>query len=137
MKTVADIMIAEVITLRETDNVHQARMLLKKYNIRHIPIVNDDGFAGMLTQRDLLNHAFKIVENYGFSKLAQREERTVIKEVMTRNCLTLRSDDTLQAAGEFFIEHKHGAIPVVNDGQLVGILTSIDFIKLALQLLNE
>lgn len=138
MQTVADIMATNVITLKETDNVHEARMLMKQYSIRHIPIVGEHKqFAGMLTQRDLLNHAFKIVENYGFSKLAQREERTPISEVMTRDCMTLRSDSTLRAAGEFFITHKHGSIPIVDDGQVVGILTSIDFIKLAMHFLQE
>ena len=138
MQTVAEIMATNVISLKESDNVHQARMLMKKYSIRHIPIVDDQKhFVGLLTQRDLLNHAFKIVENYGFSKLAQREERTQISDVMTRDCMTLRSDSTLRSAGEFFITHKHGSIPIVNDGRLVGILTSIDFIKLAMQFLKD
>lgn len=137
MKTVADIMIRNVISLRESDNLYQARQLMKERNIRHIPVLTDDDqrFAGLLRQRDLLNNAFNIVEKYGLGKLAQREERTLISEMMTRECATVESTTLLKQAGEFFVTNKHGCLPVVDNGQLVGIVSSVDFVKLALHFL--
>ena len=69
MKTVADIMTTEVVSLKDNDNLHQGRMLMKEYNIRHLPIVTEASgeFVGLLTQRDILNMAFNVVEKYGFS----------------------------------------------------------------------
>lgn len=138
MKTVADIMTRNVISIQANDNLHNARMLLKEHNIRHLPVVNEQGsYAGLLMQRDLLNTAFNVVEKYGFSKLAAREERTLIKDVMTAGGPTINSAMPLKVAGRYFVEHKHSCLPVVDDGKLVGILTSVDFVKLSLHLLGD
>ncbi len=138
MQTVADIMTAKVVSLREHDNLHQARMLLKEHNIRHLPVVSEDGrFLGILSQRDLLNNAFKVVEAYGFSKLDTREQRAEVKDFMDPNCQTMPSSASLVEAGAFFVANKHNCLPVVDDGQLQGIVTSVDFVKLSLHLLQK
>ena len=138
MKTVADIMTTNVVSLKESDNLHQGRMILKEYNIRHLPIVTDEGdFAGLLTQKDILNNAFNVVEKYGVIKLKQREERITIKDVMTTDCATIESSVDLKEAGQFFIDNKHCCLPVVDGNKLVGIVTSVDFVKLSLHLLNQ
>jgi CBS-domain-containing membrane protein len=138
MQTVADIMTRNVISIQDSDNLHHARMLLKERNIRHLPVVDTQGaFAGLLTQRDMLNNAFNVVEKYGFSKLTAREERTHVKEVMTHDCPSVPSATSLRNAGQHFVVHKHSCLPVVDDGKLVGILTSVDFVKLALHLLDQ
>lgn len=138
MKTVADIMTRKLVTLPADANIHQARELLKQHNIRHLPIVNAEGqYEGLLTQRDLLNSAFSIVEKYGVSKLVQKEEQIQVAEVMSRDSEVMPSDAALIKAGEFFLAHKHSCLPVVDNGRLCGILTSIDFVRLSLHLLKN
>jgi len=139
MKTVADIMTSKVISLKEMDNLHQARMLLKEHNIRHLPVVSESAgkFLGLLTQKDILNNAFNVVENYGFSKLKKHEEKTLIKEVMTSDAMTVSSDSSLKEAGQIFADKKCSCLPVVDNEQLVGILSSVDFVKLSLYLLDN
>ena len=138
MKTVADIMTRNVICVTDDDNLHYARMLLKQYSIRHLPVVNAAGtYVGLLAQRDVLNNALHVVENFGFSKLTAREERTLIKEVMNKDTPSVSSATDLREAGKFFEVHKHNCLPVVDDGKLMGILTSVDFVKLALNLLGD
>ena len=131
-------MTTNVVSLKESDNLYQGRMILKENNIRHLPITTDDGqFAGLLTQKDILNNAFNVVEKYGFNKLKQREERTIIKDVLTADCPTIAPDAELKDAGQFFIDNKHSCLPVVEDKKLVGIVTSVDFVKLSMYLLNQ
>ena len=138
MQKVADIMTTSVISLKETDDLHQGRMLLKEYSIRNLPVIDDSGkFVGLLGQRDILNNAFQVVEKYGFSKLKSREQRTPVKDVMHASCATIESNANLRAAGQFFVNSKHHCLPVVDDGKLIGILTSIDFVKLSLYLLDK
>jgi CBS domain-containing membrane protein len=138
MKIVSDIMTSKVVSLNEKDNLHQGRMLLKQYGIRHLPIVSSlsGDFLGLLTQRDILNSAFNIVENYGFSKLKKREETILIEDVMTRDAMTIHSTAALKEAGKIFADKKCSCLPVVDDGKLAGILTSVDFVKLSLYLLD-
>jgi len=139
MKTVSGIMVSNVLSVKDTDNVHQARMILKDRGIRHLPVISAESgeFVGLLTQRSLLNHAFNIVEKFGLSGLQKREQRTRVKEIMTVNCDTVTPDMDLISVGEFFTSKKTSCLPVVEDKQLKGIVTSVDFVKLSLHLLKQ
>jgi CBS domain-containing protein len=139
MKTLSDIMISSVCSVNDTDNVHQARMLFKDKGIRHLPVLYSDSgkFAGVLTQRSLLNHAFNIVEKFGMGGLEKREKRTLVDEIMIKNCVTADPGMDLVSVAELFMAKKHSCLPIVEDGQLKVIVTPVDFVKLAVQLLKE
>ncbi len=138
MKTVSDIMISHVLCVKLSDTIHQARMVFKEKGIRHLPVVDDESgcFVGLLTQRSLLNHAFNIVEKFGLSGLEKREQRTRVKDIMSTDCTTVDPGAGLMNVGELFITKKVSCLPVVEDMQLKGIVTSVDFVKLALHLLK-
>lgn len=138
MKTVSDIMVSNVLSVKDTDNVHQARMLLKEKAIRHLPVVSHESgeFMGLLSQASLLNHVFNIVEKFGLSGLEKREVRTLVKDIMTTECDVAAPDMDLIQAGEFFTTKKASCLPVVESNQLKGIVTSVDFVKLSLYLLK-
>ena len=139
MKTVNDIMVKSVLSVKDTDSVHHARMLLKDKGIRHLP-VNDSksgDYKGMLSQRSLLNYAFKTVEKYGMSYLEKRERQTAVSEVMVSDGEIATSDMSLIKAGEYFMSKKTSCLPVVDDNKLIGIVTSVDFVKLSLYFLTN
>lgn len=91
----------------------------------------------MLQQKDMLNNAFNVVENHGLGKLKQREERTLIKDVMSEDVLTIESSATLKQAGELIVDKKSSCLPVVDNKRLVGILSAVDFVKLSVSLLDN
>jgi len=137
MKTVSDIMISNVFSVKTSESIHQARMMLKDKGIRHLPVIDEAGnYLGLLTQRSLLNHAFNIVEKFGLSGLEKRELRTPVSEIMTTESITVGPDAGLVTVGELFIIKKVSCLPVVEQNQLQGIVTSVDFVKLALHLLK-
>jgi len=139
MKTVSDIMISNVLTVNVSDSIHHARMILKDRSIRHLPVVDEETgyFVGLLTQRSLLNHAFNIVEKFGMSGLEKREQRTQVKDIMSTDSITVEPCVGLVSVGELFIIKKVSCLPVVEDKVLKGIVTSVDFVKLALHLLKS
>ncbi len=138
MNTISDIMVSNVISVNNTDDVHKARMLFKEKGIRHLPVVDSENaeFLGILTQRSLLNHAFNIVEKFGLGGLQKREQRTQVQEIMSTDCDTGAPDMDLAMAADLFTGKKYSCLPVVEDKQLKGIVTSVDFVKLALYLLK-
>ena len=138
MKTVSDIMISNVLSVKATDSIHLARMMMKEKTIRHLPVVDAEtgDYVGLLTQRSLLNHAFNIVEKFGLGSLEKREKRSQVKDIMTTDCITVTPDAGLITIGELFIIKKVSCLPVVKQGELKGIVTSVDFVKLALHLLK-
>ena len=139
MKTVSDIMVRDVICVNESDTVYQARMLMKDRGVRHLPVTDSDSghYIGVLTQRGLLNHAFNMVEKFGLSGLQKREKRTQVDEIMSRDCDSVTPDTDLLSAAEYFTHKKSSCLPVVENHQLRGIITSVDFVKLAAHLLSQ
>lgn len=139
MKSVEDIMVRDVIAIKDTESVHQARMLLKEYKIRHLPVVSSESseFLGMLTQASLLNHAFKLIEKFGISGLQKREQRTQVREIMQVDVIRVSPADSLLDVCELFTSKQASCVPVIEGGQLKGIVTSVDFVKLALRLLKS
>lgn len=139
MKTVRDIMVTNVLSVNDTENVHQARMLLKQKGIRHLPVVSHQSgeFVGLLSQGTLLSHAFNIVEKYGLTALEKREKRTPVSEIMVTDGTIATPGMDLIKAGELFITKKTSCLPVVEENQLKGIVTSVDFVKLSMHLLKS
>ena len=139
MKTVSDIMVTNVLSINKTDSIHHAKMLLRDKGIRHLPVVDSQSgdYIGMLSQRNLLNYAFKTVEKYGMSYLEKRDRQTSVEEVMLTDCETATADTDLIDAGEFFMSKKTSCLPVLEGKKLVGIITSVDFVKLSLYFLTK
>lgn len=136
MRTVADLMITDLITLKESDSLAKAKALMTEKNIRNLPVVDEDGRClGMLTQREYLKHAFYLVSQFGTQQLQKKEEQTPVRNAMNKDILTVDPSLSLKTAAEFFIENKYGSLPVVENGRVVGILSPIDFVKLAYETL--
>lgn len=132
MQTVADLMITNLVTLKESDSLAKAKALMAEKNIRNLPVVDDENNClGMLTQREYLKHAFYLVSQFGTQQLQKKEEQTPVRNAMNKDTLSVESTMSLKAAAEFFIENKYGSLPVVENGKLVGILSPVDFVKLA------
>ncbi|KZN13801.1 CBS domain-containing protein [Marinomonas sp. TW1] len=138
MQTVADLMVTKLITLRENDSLATAKTIMQEKNIRNIPIINDENeCVGMLTQREYLRHAFHLVSQFGTQQLSKKEQQTPISNAMNKDILTISPEMPLDTAAEFFIDNKYGCLPVIANNTLVGILTPVDFVKLAHKMLNS
>lgn len=138
MRTVADLMITDLVTLKENDSLAKAKTFMSEKNIRNLPVVDDEGNClGMLTQREYLKHAFYLVSQFGTQQLTKKEEQTPVRNAMNKDILTVSPSQSLKMAAEFFIENKYGSLPVVEDGKLVGILSPVDFVKLAYDMLDQ
>ena len=137
MKKVSDIMTSDVYSVNLTDTILQARMMMKDKDIRHLPVIDNEGlYVGLLTQSSLLNYSLNMIESFGLSGLEKREIRTAVKEIMSTDVLTVEPSVEIISIGELFTKKKVSCLPIVEKKQLVGMLTSVDFVRLAIQLLK-
>lgn len=138
VQTVSELMVTNLVTLTESASLADAKKIMQDKNIRNLPILDEQGQCiGMLTQREYLKHAFYLVSQFGTGMLSKKEAQTPVSKAMNSDMLTIEKDTHLDTAAEFFVENKYGCLPVVDQGKLVGILTPIDFVKLARSLLSE
>ena len=117
----SSIMTRDVITAQQNDSLAVARNIFLRNKVHHLPIVNGSRLVGILTTYDL----FKI---NGAQKGRDFEDIT-INEVMTKHVATLEPSDKIGSAAELFLENLFHAVPIVEEGELKGIVTSFDVIK--------
>ncbi len=137
MKTVAELMTQEVETLSADDSLVLADTLMRSRRIRHLPVVRAGRLVGIVTHRDLLREQADVTARIPISE----EERFVslaVGELMTTDVKTASPDEPAREAARRMLEGKLGCLPVVDgDGELVGIVTEVDFLRWAIALVGD
>ncbi len=139
MQNVAELMTPNPICLKDNNSLFKGRTTMKKHGIRHIPIVYADSgnFAGILTQKVVLSNAISIINTQGMEQLEEAEKSISIEKVMDTDVVTVEPDTPLLDAARFFKANRHGCMAVVKDDKVVGIITSGDFVKFAISVLEQ
>jgi CBS domain-containing protein len=105
--------------------------LLKRHHIRHVPVVRGPKLVGMVSHRDLIRALAR-------HPPGEASQPICVKDIMTRDVETVAPDTSAQEAIEKLLDHRFGCLPVVDgQGDLVGIVTESDFLRLARMLLGE
>ncbi|WP_243638061.1 CBS and ACT domain-containing protein [Rubrobacter taiwanensis] len=130
MLRVRDSMTRDVATLGPEASVAQAWALCRERRIRHIPIVEGGRLIGLVSDRDL--------RDASPPRAAGGEENVFgwasMREIMTTDLVTIHPLDTIDRAAREIYERKIGCLPVVADGELVGIITSSDMMRTLIEL---
>lgn len=120
----------EVQTISQDEDLLKAWRLMMVYRVRHLPVVDGDGaLVGIISDRDIKKHA--LPEESGRTILARQQhmEQLPVSQVMVRKVITVPRDLPMEAAAQIMIDHRFDSLPVMEEGALVGILTSTDFLK--------
>ncbi|NVK88863.1 MAG: CBS domain-containing protein [Gammaproteobacteria bacterium] len=139
MHTVKDFMTHNPYCLKDNNSLFKGRETMRKHSIRHIPIIYADSgnFAGILTQKVVLSNAIKTINVKGLEALEETEKSISIESVMDTDVVTVEPDTPLLEAAKFFQQNRHGCVAVLDEFKVVGILTSGDFVKFALSVLED
>ena len=135
--TVRDYMVSEVETLAPDDSLETAVMLERRFRIRHIPIVEKGELVGMVTDRDLKRALPSPVTGSDQQTFERVVQTTLLRQIMTRSPTTISPTAPLREAVQILCDKKFGAIPVVEKGKLVGIITGVDMLRALLSLLDK
>lgn len=126
---IAMIMTEQVITLKKDDHLEKAEDIFKKYNIRHIPIVENKAVIGMLSNTDVLRQNFKDNEILDESDDLFIHSLFTIEQVMRKKLISVSSSNSIKDVAEIFATKEYHALPVVENNELVGIVTTTDLIR--------
>ncbi len=139
MIEVSDLMTTGLKTLDEEHNLAEARDLMGREHIRHIPILDaNNQFVGLLTQRDVLANTVSNLADFNDQERQDIEAGVKVSEIMITDINTVEEHTSLREAAEYLLDHKYGCLPVVDEeGYLVGIVTESDFMKLVIHLLEN
>lgn len=128
------IMTTDLVTIRPTATLAEARKLMQENRIHHLPVVeNDDTLVGLLTLTDVLAATDSILRG-AESRIHAADIN--ISEVMVTDIATVDERASLRQAALFIEKHQIGCLPVLADGKLRGIITDTDFVAVAINLLE-
>ena len=134
---VEDVMTRDVVTLTPEHTLRDAIDLLRSKRIRHLPIVEAQKLVGIVTDRDVKRATPSVIAGVDRDEYDNSLLTIKVAQLMTREPITVPRQSALKAAVEIFINSKVGALPVVDEGHLVGILTEIDILRVAYDLLPD
>jgi CBS domain-containing membrane protein len=127
---ISEIMTAHVITLNKSDDLETAEKLFKSWKIRHIPVVNGKQIIGMLSYTDLLRISFAdAVDENEYDVDTTVYNMFTIEQVMAKNLVSVPSTATIKEVAELLAKKEFHALPVVDNNELVGIVTTTDLIN--------
>lgn len=131
---VRDCMTPKPVTVGPKTTLQEALEVMAARKIRHLPVIDQAGrLVGFITDRDLRRAAPSPLQAQSDQQAQAVLEETPVERVMMRAPVTVPSTSPLRAAVELMVTRKFGALPVVDGGRLVGIVSQIDVLKLWLK----
>ncbi|HKZ80261.1 MAG TPA: CBS domain-containing protein [Pyrinomonadaceae bacterium] len=128
-QTVGQFMSTDLFTVRPDDLVDLAASVMDWRHIRHVPVEDEQGhLVGLITHRGLL----RLLTRHG-----NVGAPVIVRDIMKTNPITVESTTETLEAMEIMRRHRVGCLPVVEDGQLVGIVTSYDFLDASARLFKK
>ena len=116
---ISSVMVKDVFTVPETMQLDEVAKLMLDNGIGSVPVIDDDGkMVGIVSKADFVTLAVGIA----FDKIT-------VKEIMTKDLTVVSPTERLVHARRLMIENHVGRLPVVEDGELVGMLTSKDLMR--------
>jgi CBS domain-containing protein len=117
-------------TITPQTTLPEAHRLMLQCNIRRLPVVNKGKLVGIVTLGDIREAQASDATTLSIYELNFLLDRLTAKEFMAYEPVTISPDATIGDAAHLMLQHKIGGLPVVENGELVGIITETDFCRL-------
>lgn len=142
---VSEVMRQSVIVIREDTSLEEAACLMLKHTLRGLPVVDKEGkICGFISVSDFTAkegyfvlarvHAPQLFGSWlpskGIERIYQRARTRLVKEVMSREVITVTEDDPIEKVVDLMLYRELNRIPVVRDNVPVGIIARHDLLKL-------
>ncbi len=119
------IMSSPVETLNPKSTIENALVLFRTKQVRHLPIISVDSvLVGIISERDVLRYLGGVPENDQQQEKPNRGEQ--VSRLMTSPVLTASRDTDVRYVARLFVEQRVGALPIVSEGSLKGMITRSD-----------
>ena len=127
--TVRELMSGTPITVGPETPVLEARQRMLKERIRHLLVTEGAELVGMVTDRDIRLNLPSQATSLSVWEMNYLLARLTVGQVMTPSVIKVGPDRDARDAARLMIEHKIGALPVVDGSRVVGIVTESDFLR--------
>jgi acetoin utilization protein AcuB len=122
-----EVMTRNPATLSPANTLKQAAERLHDLDVRHLPVVNDDGeLVGMVSDRDLRGLPFA----FAAEGMTEVPAEATVSQLMSSDVLSVELETDLNEVIDLMIDQRVGAVPVLDDrGLLAGIVSYVDLLR--------
>ncbi|HVO23764.1 MAG TPA: CBS domain-containing protein [Candidatus Margulisiibacteriota bacterium] len=121
--TIEGLMRRDPVTITPLDTLAAAQSLMQRVGVRQLPVVEKGELIGILSERDMRAHSGYL-------------ERTKVDAAMSERLITVSPKDSAARAARLLLDQKINAVPVVEDGRLVGIVSRSDLLHLLVEIVD-
>lgn len=134
-----DIMTADPETIEVTDTIGRAVEILYTLDVRHLPVLSRGELVGVLSDRDLTAYSPSAMAAVRNPERASQRLAEPVSAIMRGDVVSVDAEDNVSEIVRLMIDHKYGAIPVVDsvEGGLVGIVSYLDVLKAVEEIVED
>jgi acetoin utilization protein AcuB len=129
-------MTRDVITVLPHEKIIDAFELMQERGIRHLPVVEDSELKGLVTDRDIRLALIPSPLSSPDDRMYHLGALQRVDEIMATDLITVAPNTTIEEAAKLMAQYKIGAVPVVGQEKLVGILTETDVLAVFIEMLE-
>ena len=125
------------VIINEEASIDEGLHLMRERKVRRLPVMDSAGrMVGIVSDKDLLHAAPSPATSLSVYELHYLLSKLTIKRVMSSPVITVNPGTPVEEAARIMADNKIGGLPVVENDQLVGIITETDIFKVLLELLG-
>ena len=126
---VRELMTGAPITVRPDTPMLDAQHLMMSNHFRHLLVTKDDLLVGIVTDRDIRLNLPSQATSLSVWEINHLLTKVTVGQVMTETVITVGPDRDAADAARLMLDHKIGALPVLDEGRLIGIITETDIVR--------
>jgi CBS domain-containing protein len=127
---VSQLMTKNVVVANLNNKLSQVLQFFTETNIQHLPVSFNDVLLGIVSIKDILKYLSSELKSGNAISLADLDTKFKLEDVMSKSPVYVHPNDLVQKAIEILSEGKFQALPVVEEGKIVGIVTNKDIVRL-------
>ena len=124
---ISDVMTTNVVTIPSSNSIADAKRIMTAHKVERLPVVDKGKLVGIVTARRLEQVSPSKATSLTVWELSYLLEKTTVKEIMEKNVVTVPPDMTVEEAVSVAQTNRVGSLVVLEDGIVVGIITTNDF----------
>jgi acetoin utilization protein AcuB len=131
---VADIMSRYIVSVKPDTSVLEIKALFDNNQFHHLPVVDNGKLLGVISKIDVyqVTHCDALFRSKPDQAFNNRLLKSILaEEIMSKHLIVLSPTDTVTEAAVLFSKNKYHALPVVDKGKFLGIVTTYDLIEYA------
>ena len=130
---VKDWMTTNPINISPTTHLHEAYDLMKEYNIRRLPVLDDGKLVGIVSYGDVREASPSDATSLSKFETDYLAAKLTVEDIMTKDPKTLAMGSSLHDAVKLMLDNKIGGLPVMEGDKLMGMLTESDVFRAVIE----